>query len=102
MDRLSASKLIQLALADLPKHQRETLWLCFWDGYTLLEIGKRRKERLGNTWDHFYRGIENLRRAIAASEPTARREGNDQSLTEQSRLVPTSYAVGKQQPQKPL
>ena len=55
------------ALAGLPEHQRETLWLYFSDGYTLLEISRRRKERLGNTRHHFYRGIQSLRKAIAAS-----------------------------------
>jgi RNA polymerase sigma-70 factor, ECF subfamily len=67
VDRLSAGRLIQIALAELPEHQRETLWLYFSDGYSLREISRRRKERLGNTRHHFYRGIEILRRTVVAN-----------------------------------
>lgn len=65
MDRLTAEELLRLAIAELTEHQRETLWLHFSDGYTLREIGVKRKERMENTRHHYYRGIENLRRAIA-------------------------------------
>ena len=78
VEQLSAGKLMQLALAHLPEHQRETLWLYFSDGYSLREISRRRKERLGNTRHHFYRGIKNLRRAIVANEQTAHSDGDNQ------------------------
>jgi RNA polymerase sigma-70 factor, ECF subfamily len=82
VDKLSAGKLVRLALPDLPEHQRETLWLYFSDGYSLREISKRRKERLGNTRHHFYRGIETLRRTILANAQTAGNENGNQRLAE--------------------
>jgi RNA polymerase sigma-70 factor, ECF subfamily len=69
-ERICAGQVVRLALMQLSEAQRETLCLHFFEGHSLLEISKRRRERLGNTRHHFYRGIENLRRAIAArSDP---------------------------------
>jgi RNA polymerase sigma-70 factor (ECF subfamily) len=60
-EKLSAQKVIRLALAELTKAQRETLCLYFFEGYSLLEVSRKRNESLGNTRHHFYRGMAGLR-----------------------------------------
>lgn len=62
--KVLASRLMDPAGAELTRQQRETLWLYFFAGYTLREISAKRCETLGNTRHHYYRGIENLRRAL--------------------------------------
>jgi RNA polymerase sigma-70 factor (ECF subfamily) len=67
-EKLSAGKFVHLALAGLTEAQRETLCLYFFEGYSLLEVSKKRSERLGNTRHHFYRGMAALRFLLKSSD----------------------------------
>jgi RNA polymerase sigma-70 factor (ECF subfamily) len=49
-------------LKSLTEDQRETLRLHFFEGYTLAEIGKKVDQPLGNVRNHYYRGLNKLRR----------------------------------------
>lgn len=53
--------LLQQAFTGLSERQRETLELFFFDGYSLREISAQLDETLGNTRNHYYRGLEKLR-----------------------------------------
>ena len=64
-EKLSARKVVRLALAELTEAQRETLYLYFFEGYSLLEVSRKRNESLGNTRHHFYRGLVALRSLLA-------------------------------------
>lgn len=55
---------LQMVLADLSKDQRETLRLCFFEGYTLVEISERLGQPLGNVRHHYYRGLEKIRKQM--------------------------------------
>jgi len=63
-EKLSAGKVVRLALAELTEAQRETLYLYFFEGYSLVEVSGKRSEPLGNTRHHYYRGIAALRSVI--------------------------------------
>jgi DNA-directed RNA polymerase specialized sigma24 family protein len=64
-EKLSARKVVHLALMELTEPQRETLCLYFFEGYSLLEVSRKRNEALGNTRHHFYRGMAALRAVMA-------------------------------------
>ncbi|HKE06303.1 MAG TPA: sigma-70 family RNA polymerase sigma factor [Candidatus Acidoferrum sp.] len=51
------------AFAQLPRAQRSTLELFYFQGLDLREISRRQQESLGNTRHHFYRGLERLRKS---------------------------------------
>jgi len=51
-------------LASLTEDQWETIRLHFYEGHTFAEIAVRRNESVGNVRNHFYRGIERLRRLV--------------------------------------
>jgi RNA polymerase sigma-70 factor (ECF subfamily) len=53
---------LRAVLADLSEDQRETLRLCFFEGYTLAEISGRLGQPLGKVRHHYYRGLEKLRK----------------------------------------
>jgi RNA polymerase sigma-70 factor (ECF subfamily) len=55
---------LQAVLADLSEDQRETLKLCFFEGYTLAEISERLSQPLGNVRHHYYRALEKLRKKM--------------------------------------
>ena len=46
----------------LSEDQRETLRLHFFDGYTLAEISQKLGQPLGNVRNHYYRGLDRLRK----------------------------------------
>jgi RNA polymerase sigma-70 factor, ECF subfamily len=48
----------------LTKDQWETLRLHFYEGYTFAEIAEKRKQSFGNVRNHFYRGLDRLRRRL--------------------------------------
>src|SRR6267143_2513835 len=52
------------ALQSLSEDQRETLRLHFFDGYTLLEISQKLGQPLGNVRNHYYRGLDKLRKQM--------------------------------------
>jgi RNA polymerase sigma-70 factor, ECF subfamily len=51
-------------LKSLSEDQRETLRLHFFDGYTLAEISQKLAQPLGNVRNHYYRGLDKLRRQM--------------------------------------
>jgi RNA polymerase sigma-70 factor (ECF subfamily) len=67
-ERLSAGRIVRLALVELTRAQRETLRLYFFEGCSLREICRKRNESLGNTRHHFYRGMSALRSRLKPSD----------------------------------
>lgn len=57
---------LQKALEDLSTEQRETIHLCFFEGYTLEEIAARLGLTLGNVRHHYYRGLAKLRKHVVS------------------------------------
>ena len=53
---------LEQVLKALTEDQRETLRLHFFEGYTLAEISKKVGQPLGNVRNHYYRGLNKLRR----------------------------------------
>jgi RNA polymerase sigma-70 factor (ECF subfamily) len=51
-------------LKSLTDDQRETLRLHFFDGYTLAEISQKSGQTLGNVRNHYYRGLDKLRKQM--------------------------------------
>jgi RNA polymerase sigma-70 factor, ECF subfamily len=48
----------------LTEDQWETLRLHFYEGYTFAEISTKRNQPLGNVRNHFYRGLDRLRKRL--------------------------------------
>jgi RNA polymerase sigma-70 factor, ECF subfamily len=57
-------------LQSLTDDQRETLCLHFFDGYTLAEISQKSGQTLGNVRNHYYRGLDKLRRQMFGNNVT--------------------------------
>jgi RNA polymerase sigma-70 factor, ECF subfamily len=51
-------------LKSLSQDQRETLRLHFFEGYTFAEISHKMGQSLGNVRNHYYRGLDKLRRQM--------------------------------------
>jgi RNA polymerase sigma-70 factor (ECF subfamily) len=51
-------------LDTLTEDQRNTLMLYFFEGYVFAEIAKKLNQSLGNVRNHYYRGLEKLRKQI--------------------------------------
>lgn len=51
-------------LKSLSEDQRETLRLHFFEGYTLSEISQELRQPLGNVRNHYYRGLDKLRKQM--------------------------------------
>jgi RNA polymerase sigma-70 factor, ECF subfamily len=63
-------------LESLSEDQRKTLRLHFFDGYTLSEISQMLGQPLGNVRNHYYRGLDKLRRQIFGNKvPVEQRYG---------------------------
>jgi RNA polymerase sigma-70 factor (ECF subfamily) len=63
-------------LKSLSEDQRETLRLHFFDGYTLAEISQRLGQTLGNVRNHYYRGLDKLRKQMSGNTvPVEQRHG---------------------------
>lgn len=54
-------------LKSLTDDQRETLCLHFFDGYTLAEISQKSGQTLGNIRNHYYRGLDKLRKQMVGN-----------------------------------
>jgi RNA polymerase sigma-70 factor (ECF subfamily) len=55
---------IQGLLDTLSEDQRNTLSLHFYEGYTFAEIASKLDQSLGNIRNHYYRGLEKLRKQM--------------------------------------
>jgi RNA polymerase sigma-70 factor (ECF subfamily) len=58
---------LRRALEDLSVEQRETLRMCFFEGYTLEEIAKCLGQAYGNVRHHYYRGLAKLRKHLKST-----------------------------------
>ena len=65
LDRREA---LQRWFAELSESQRQTLQLFFFEGYTFEEIAAKLGQTVGNARNHYYRGLEKLRKQISAGK----------------------------------
>jgi RNA polymerase sigma-70 factor, ECF subfamily len=54
--------------AELSEKQRETLQLFFFEGYSFEEIASKLGQTIGNARNHYYRGLERIRRKMFAGK----------------------------------
>jgi RNA polymerase sigma-70 factor, ECF subfamily len=59
---------IQGLLDTLTEDQRNTLSLHFYEGYTFAEIAAKLDQSLGNIRNHYYRGLDKLRKQVFAGK----------------------------------
>ena len=59
---------LQNWFAELSESQRQTLHLFFFEGYTFEEIAAKLGQTVGNAKNHYYRGLEKLRKGISAGK----------------------------------
>lgn len=68
LDAILAKDKLEKTLAALSESQRDTLHLYFFEGYTLGEIAAKLDQPLGNVRNHYYRGLEKLRKELFAKQ----------------------------------
>ena len=59
---------LEKVLSSLSDDQRETLRLFFFEGYTLSEISAKIGQSLANVRNHYYRGLDRIRKQMAAGK----------------------------------
>jgi RNA polymerase sigma-70 factor, ECF subfamily len=59
---------LQNWFAELSESQRHTLHLFFFEGYSFEEIAAKLGQTVGNARNHYYRGLERLRKQISAGK----------------------------------
>jgi RNA polymerase sigma-70 factor (ECF subfamily) len=64
LGHLVGNTTIQGLLDALTEDQRNTLSLHFFEGYTFDEIAEKLGQSLGNTRNHYYRGLDKLRKRV--------------------------------------
>ena len=57
---------LRIWFEELSENQRETLLLFFFEGYSFEEIAAKLGQTIGNARNHYYRGLEKLRRKMFA------------------------------------
>ena len=57
---------LEKVFSSLSEDQRETLRLFFFEGYTLAEIGAKMSQSLANVRNHYYRGLDRVRKQMFA------------------------------------
>jgi RNA polymerase sigma-70 factor (ECF subfamily) len=65
---LERKETLQRWLMELSESQRQTLHLFFFEGYTFEEIAGKLGQTVGNARNHYYRGLDKLRRQISAGK----------------------------------
>ena len=65
---LERKEALQSWFADLSESQRRTLHLFFFEGYTFDEIAAKLGQTVGNARNHYYRGLDKLRKQISAGK----------------------------------
>jgi RNA polymerase sigma-70 factor (ECF subfamily) len=65
---LERKEAVQSWFAELSESQRQTLHLFFFEGYTFDEIAAKLGQTVGNARNHYYRGLEKLRKRISAGK----------------------------------
>jgi len=59
---------LEKAFEALSEGQRQTLWLFFFEGYTLDEIATKLDQSRGNIKHHYFRGLDRLRKHLFGSK----------------------------------
>jgi RNA polymerase sigma-70 factor, ECF subfamily len=59
---------VQKAFEELSENQRQTLQLFFVEGYTFDEIAEKLDQSRGNIKNHYFRGLERLRKRLFSSK----------------------------------
>jgi len=67
-ESLDRREVLQSCFTDLSDSQRQTLHLFFYEGYTFEEIAAKLGQTVGNARNHYYRGLEKLRKQISAGK----------------------------------
>jgi RNA polymerase sigma-70 factor (ECF subfamily) len=67
-------KTLQDWFTKLSENQRQTLRLFFFEGYTFEEIAVKLGQTIGNARNHYYRGLEKLRKQISAGKLPAKKQ----------------------------
>ena len=67
-DTLDRREALQSCFTELSERQRQTLHLFFFEGYTFEEIAAKLGQTIGNARNHYYRGLEKLRKQISAGK----------------------------------
>lgn len=67
-DKLVGNATIPRLLGSLTEDQRNTLSLHFFEGYTFGEIAVKLDQSLGNIRNHYYRGLDHLRKLMFSSK----------------------------------
>lgn len=65
---LERKEALQSWFAELSESQRQTLHLFFFEGCTFDEIAARQGQTAGNARNHYYRGLDKLRKQISAGK----------------------------------
>jgi RNA polymerase sigma-70 factor, ECF subfamily len=68
VDSLVGNTHVQVLLDSLTEDQRNTLTLHFFEGYTFAEISSKLNQSPGNIRNHYYRGLEKLRKQVFPSK----------------------------------
>jgi RNA polymerase sigma-70 factor, ECF subfamily len=67
-ENLDRREVLQSCFTGLSESQRQTLHLFFYEGYTFEEIAAKLGQTIGNARNHYYRGLERLRKQISAGK----------------------------------
>lgn len=67
-DIIDRKEALQNWLTELSECQRQTLHLFFYEGYTFEEIAAQLGQTVGNARNHYYRGLQKLRKQISAGK----------------------------------
>jgi RNA polymerase sigma-70 factor (ECF subfamily) len=65
---LQRKEALEIWSEGLSESQRKTLYLFFFEGYTFEEIAAKLGQTVGNARNHYYRGLDNLRKQISAGK----------------------------------
>lgn len=72
-DTLDRREALQSSFTGLSESQRQTLHLFFFEGYTFEEIAAKLGQTVGNARNHYYRGLEKLRKQISDGKLAAKK-----------------------------
>lgn len=64
-ESLDCRQVLQSCFTGLSESQHQTLHLFFFEGYTFEEIAAKLGQTVGNVRNHYYRGLEKLRKQIS-------------------------------------
>jgi RNA polymerase sigma-70 factor (ECF subfamily) len=67
-ETIDRKDVLQSWFAELSESQRQTLHLFFFEGYTFEEIAAKLGQTVGNARNHYYRGLDKLRKQVSAGK----------------------------------